>query len=122
MSAAPSLYERIRALVDAEASGLSLARAKHEQDKPFSPLNITPTPVENPQVTTSTPTPAPGDSLSRQNPQVTTSTPCPYAENPKLTCARCWLEKHGRPIQAEAPAATGHPTAGRASHNTEVAG
>jgi len=120
MSAAPSLYERIRALVDAEASGLSLARAKHEQDKPFSPLNITPTPVENPQVTTSTPTPASGDSLSRQNPQVTTSTPCPhvtdpdlaqwYAENPKLTCARCWLERHGRPIQAGA------------AHNTEVAG
>jgi hypothetical protein len=37
-------------------------------------------------------------------------TPCPhatdpelaewYAENPKLTCARCWLERHGMPIQA----------------------
>jgi hypothetical protein len=22
-----------------------------------------------------------------------------FAENPKLTCARCWLERRGRPIQ-----------------------
>jgi hypothetical protein len=43
--------------------------------------------------------------------QVTPSTPCPhvtdpdliewYAENPKVTCARCWLEKKGLRIQAE---------------------
>jgi hypothetical protein len=26
-----------------------------------------------------------------------------YAKHPEVICARCWLERHGRPIQAEAP-------------------
>jgi hypothetical protein len=28
-----------------------------------------------------------------------------YAENPKLTCARCWVARHGMPIQADDTAA-----------------
>jgi hypothetical protein len=50
-------------------------------------------------------------SVPVENTQVTSGTFCPhvseqwlrewYAENPKLTCARCWLEGRGLRVQAE---------------------
>ena len=63
-----------------------------------------------------------------ENPQVTPSTLCPhvtdpdlaewYAENPKLTCARCWLSRQGRPIQAEGTPATGTTGGADATRNS----
>jgi len=108
MSAAMSLYERLRGAMDEQPSGMSLARARGERQDKASSLFSSVTPVEIPQVTTSTPEQG-ADSLSARIPQVTTSTPCQhvtdpelrewFAENPKLTCARCWLESH-RPQNA----------------------
>jgi len=83
MNAAPTLYERLRAQVDKEASGLSLACAKHEQDKPFFPLNRSSLPVENPQVTTSTLCPHVTD------PDLALW----FLEHPEVVCARCWLKR-----------------------------
>jgi hypothetical protein len=92
MSAAPSLYEKIRALVEEEASGLSLARARVETRQGSSPSYSIPIPDENPQVTTSTPCPHVTDPDLAEW----------YAEHPQVVCARCWLERKGRPIR-EAP-------------------
>lgn len=60
----------------------------------------------------------PSLSISPSRAQVTSGTLCPhvteewlaewYRDNPQVTCARCWIERKGRPIQAEdGPAARG---------------
>jgi len=84
MSAVPSLYERIRAQMDTKASGMSLARANVRTGQGFSPSYSIPVPVENPQVTTSTPCPHVTD------PDLAAS----YAQHPEVVCARCWREGH----------------------------
>jgi hypothetical protein len=95
MNTAPSLYERMRARVEQKASNLSLARARIEtQDTVSSSLNSA-VPVEKPQVTTSTPCPHVTDPVLAES----------YRNNPKLTCARCWLERRGRPIEARSSTA-----------------
>jgi len=90
MNAAPSLYERMRALVDPKASNLSLARARIQTQDTVSPSSSSAVPVENPQVTSSTLCPHVAD------PELAEW----YAEHPEVICARCWLERRGKPIQA----------------------
>jgi hypothetical protein len=98
-----SLYARMKAVVDAETSQVSLAhtrRGRGYSDPSHSPAD--PESVEIAQVTTGTPL-LESAPLSTRKPQVTVGTPCRhvtdphladwYAENPKLTCARCWLER-----------------------------
>ena len=85
MSAARSLYERVRAHVGKEASGMSLARASVQTRQGPSPSYSIPVPVEKPQVTTSTFCPHVEGWLAEW-----------YAENSKVVCARCWVESRGR--------------------------
>ena len=109
MSAAKSLYDRIR------GSYVDLGEAAEEKN------NQNVTCVREKEISDSTPSLS-KNSLSSTKRSSDVLAVCPhvkedwlaqwYAENPKLTCARCWLERRGRGIQAEGEPSRRFPTAG----------